>query len=228
MYKKEEKITVTGKYIERRKYEKSVTRALPTRNGGRKVAGYNSINTGKYRQQTIYKQQATVRRRVLGNFDFAEHTPDLNEAGIEFKNFIDRLRTKHKGIEVKYLAVYEFTKKGSVHFHMITNVSSSKPILRQLWENGKIEIDIIESIEQLQKTASYFIKGFHDLRIGSRTPYKASRNLTQSENYFEQKEIDVLYSVYCLNERSPNIYRKYHSEFNGDIEFEGFILDSDI
>jgi hypothetical protein len=238
MNKNTEKITVTGNYIERRRYEKSVKRAaLPSRNGGRKSVG-NSINSERYRLQTINTQQATVRRRVLGNFGvgsyvftltFAEHTPDLEEANIEFKNFIDRLRTKFKGINVKYLAVYEFTKKGSIHFHMITNISSSELLLGKLWGNGKeIKIDIIQSIEQLQATASYFIKGFKDLRIGSRTPYKASRNLAQSEKYFEQEEIEVLNNFYCLNERCPNIYRNYHSEFNGNIEFEGFILDPDI
>jgi hypothetical protein len=66
--KNTEKITVTGNYIEIKKYEKSVNRALPSKNGGRRRKGYKSDNSAKYRKQTINTQRVNVRRKVLGSF----------------------------------------------------------------------------------------------------------------------------------------------------------------
>ncbi|MEX2461305.1 MAG: hypothetical protein WD469_08425 [Paenibacillaceae bacterium] len=233
MDKKTDKIIVTGACVERISYGKITNNAVPTRSGGRKISTEKSIDSVKYRLSTIKNQISNVRRMILGNFGigsyvytltFAELTTDIDEASKEFKNFIDRLRVNFKGITINYLAVYEFTELGSVHYHMITNANIQEEQLRKIWVCGKeVEIDEMDSLERLQKVASYFVKGFSDPRIGSRTPYKASRTLSKPVKLLSA-EAKNAEDVYQLEDRVVQSMYNYESKFNGQISVDVFLI----
>ena len=54
---------------------------------------------------------------------FAENEQNIESANRKFRYFVDKVRRVKK--DFKYLCIPEFQKRGAIHYHLLTNVSTS-------------------------------------------------------------------------------------------------------
>lgn len=111
---------------------------------------------------------------------FSEHITDVEDANYEFKKFIQRLKRKLDN-PLKYLAVWERTKKNRIHYHMV--IFDLKYIewqtLEKVWGNGFIKINDISHVES-QNVGRYIAKYFSkdvDFKDYKKKAFFTSRNL---------------------------------------------------
>lgn len=143
------------------------------------------------RKQTYYREKRhEIRRLIEMNYKanhtkfvtltFAEHITDVETANYEFKKFIERLKNNLKK-RIKYLAVWERTKKERIHYHMV--LFDMKYIdwseLERIWKNGFVKINDISHVESAnvgRYIAKYFSKDV-DKRDYKKKAFFTSRNL---------------------------------------------------
>jgi len=125
------KYVVAGQYIEVYKYQtEKVTRRQTSNN----FAGWNKnvVKDELKETQSYLNAKSHIRRLVNANFvqkrssfltlTYAENVQDVKKAKQDFKLFIMRLNWSLYKVRVnrlKYLAVYEYQKRGAIHFHIV-------------------------------------------------------------------------------------------------------------
>lgn len=113
----------------------------------------------KNRHDSVVKIRRSIMMYAQENFNaeydkfvtltFEENITDLKKANYLFLKFIKRLRYK-TGRDFKYLAVIEFQKRGSVHYHMISDLGYiKKSELSDIWSNGFVYINRIKHVDDL-------------------------------------------------------------------------------
>jgi len=152
---------------------------------------------------------------------FRQPIQDLTQANYELKKFIQRLKTTYP--QLKYIAVPEFTKKGNIHYHLLTNNKYIKSqFLEQIWKNGFIKINKTRDQYNLSFYISkYLTKNNFDIRYFNKKKYFFSKNLLRSiitigikaKNFFDShlKEITTNFEKWYKNTVNNWIfYRVYH------------------
>lgn len=143
------------------------------------------------RKQKYYREKRhEIRRLIEMNYKarytkfvtltFSNHVTDVEKANYEFKKFIERFKYKlQKGI--KYLAVWERTKKDRIHYHMV--IFDLKYIkwsdLEKVWGNGFIKINDVSHVES-ENVGRYIAKYFSkdvDISDYKKKAFFTSRNL---------------------------------------------------
>lgn len=158
------------------------------------------------RRQKYYKNKAEELRRLVDvNFDnqtcFLTLTQnkdsiirdDVDCGNNEFKKFIKRLKyylyKYYSKSLLKYLATWERTKKGILHYHIILfsfPYIQSKTI-EKIWGHGFIKINLVDHVQK-DKKAAYIAKYFSkdlELRDAQKRAYFSSKNLKKPyEDYY--------------------------------------------
>ena len=153
---------------------------------------YNSI----LRMQKYYEQcRWDIARMVDTNFDnntkfmtltFKENITDVSYTNKEFSKFIKRLNYylyKEKKQLLKYLAVWEQQKRGSIHYHVIF---FSLPYiknndLQKIWGFGFVKINRID-VDSKENRGRYVSKYFSkniDIKDYKQKSFFKSQNLIQ-------------------------------------------------
>lgn len=156
------KLIQTGHILEVYQYEKEPIIPDNSDHGDSDDFPYHDINAtdekawiyeteGKQTKEEYGKKNANVRRNIVrrqlnANFSknskfitltFKDHVTDLDVSNKQFKEFIQRLRSRYG--DFKYLAVIEFTKIGRVHYHMVSDLPYiQKGLLYAIWQNRPI------------------------------------------------------------------------------------------
>lgn len=144
---------------------------------------------------SVRRAKVGIKRLVYSNdLQYGEHTKfltltkqenwGLTEAGLYFKNFIKRLNYS-LNLDLKYVAVPEFQKRGSVHYHAVLFnfpfVSGVYSRLRDLWGGDRLELDVLKSHSDVEYAvpyiSKYVAKQFEDKRFFGRRRYYPSRAL---------------------------------------------------
>lgn len=108
----------------------------PILSGFRSTATKNTkLNTQHSRQKSNIRAKRTLYDLIVLNFShrftfmtltFKDNLQNIDYANYVFKIFIKRLKyylkKKFNTFELKYIAVPELQKRGSIHFHLITNL----------------------------------------------------------------------------------------------------------
>ncbi len=179
---------------------------------------------------TNQRRRDTVRRLACSNFNaqydkfftltFADNKTDVKECNYLFKKFMQKLKYKLK-IDIKYLAVIEFQKRGAVHYHVLSNIPYiPQNELQELWGNGFVYINAISHVDNIGAyIVKYMTKDNTDERLQGLKAYLYSRNLRKSEQYINHnlKEFDKLESKIKekYNFNSDNLV--YESEFDTEL-----------
>lgn len=156
---------------------------------------------------------------------FAENVQDRKFANSEFNKFIKRMK-KHKE-NLKYLAVVEAQKRGSLHFHILLfNLPYLKvENIRKEWTYGFIKINRInDKMGRIgQYISKYFVKDALNENIGEKQKrYLTSRNL----NIYEELEFvtdEKGYNEIVEKEKEKITYKKDYKikeSYSSDDEIE--------
>lgn len=156
---------------------------------------------------------------------FAENEQNIESANRKFRYFVDKVRRVKK--DFKYLCIPEFQKRGAIHYHLLTNVSTSddKLIYSQsdnpkykhikYWNLGFDSIEVIKGdIKKIVGYISKYMTKEIDNRLFGHRRYLYSNNLDKPlENYidtdivrdfnFYQKKIQELQPIYQRDYINP-------------------------
>lgn len=234
MYVPYRKITVlTNDIIEVKTYDR-----LNTAGGGdiseiEKGTGLNLDRNYGYRQRL---RKTNVRQLVTCNFSdhskfitltFRENEIDVKKANYEFKKFIGRLTYFNNKKSFKYLAVIEFQKRGSVHYHMIADLDFiPSGMLSAMWGQGFIKINDISQVDNIGAyVVKYMNKDSDDDRLQGLKAYNCSRGLTRptelkSWEFSDREAIDQFSRE--LQEKTPVYSSQYTSETAGQILYQQY------
>lgn len=166
--------------------------------GGGNVGAHTEETKEENYNRTIKARRDNVRRLATMNFDvkyskfitltFGQCDFDTTspiETDKRFKLFIMRLKRYlakyHPTIELKYLAVLEYQKRGAIHYHMICNLPFiQKKQLAELWGHGFVKINAIDKVDNIGAyVVKYMTKEKADSRLKGFKGYLHSRNLKE-------------------------------------------------
>ncbi|WP_210140080.1 Rep protein [Staphylococcus sp. GDY8P112P] len=163
---------------------------------------------------------------------FSNHVTDVEKANYEFKKFIERFKYKlQKGI--KYLAVWERTKKDRIHYHMV--IFDLKYIkwsdLEKVWGNGFIKINDVSHVES-ENVGRYIAKYFSkelDIRDYKKKAFFTSKNLKKPKKITLQSH-EELENLFNLNNSSYSKTYKQLSKvedkyIEGEVDY--YIIEKD-
>lgn len=225
------KIIATGHVIELFKYERA---PFVTGKGGRSEDDPPDENKSKEENDRSngFKKRNNCRRLVLSNFSenskfitltFENNITELDQANKEFDKFIKRLRRKYK--DFKYIAVIEFTKKGRIHYHMISNLPYiSKQRLSDIWQNGFVKINNITHVDNIGAyVVKYMVKDIVDLRLAGRKAYMTSKNLDRPIE-IKGDQAEEIIKLYELNHKKEVFSNSYETEYQGKAIYKEYNL----
>jgi hypothetical protein len=196
----------------------------------------------KHREQTLKKARQKIRRLVNANagqwtspngqkakpkfltLTFKDNETDLKKANYEFMKFIQRLKYRYR-LDVKYLAVVEFQKRGAIHYHLIL---FNMPYIDQLdalqavWGHGFIKLKGIKEVDNVGAYLCKYLTKETAEKLKEEKSYFSSRGLHQPEVLKNDKKIDQL--VAGLG--SPRFEAEYSNEYIGITKYKQFNLNS--
>jgi len=193
------KLVISGDIVEVYDYKgRGYIKNLPSdeqkcRQGGRTVE--RSINYEANRQKSAQRAKRDLKRLINANHNqypgcttkfltltFRDHITDIETANKKLEKFIKRLNYKlfkTKKACVRYVAVPEFTKKGRVHYHLVTfNVPFVKAAeVADIWSHGYIKINRCDDVTNLGAYVSKYLTKETDTRLEGKKRYFSSRGL---------------------------------------------------
>ena len=209
------KIICTNSHIEIWKYDRPIRVGRQKRQADpdkkREKRGYERVNDIVRRRKYYKNRREEIRRIVDLNFDErtsfltltqapeVESRMDIKVSNYCFDKFIRRLKyylgKKFPGTPLKYLATWERTESGVIHYHVILFSFPFIPAktLEEIWGLGFIKVNKIKGIEAKRRgsyISKYFTKDI-DQREYKTKAYFRSRNLKVpvSHKYFIPDEV---------------------------------------
>lgn len=103
----------------------------------------NSANNVSKFRSNLVRAKTNLIARVLHNFwdvdkltfltlTFRENLKDIRQANKIFNRFMDYLSKRQKGI--MWVVIYEYQKRGAVHFHMLIDEHFDQEEIRRWWD----------------------------------------------------------------------------------------------
>mgnify|MGYP000358220771 CR=1 FL=1 len=147
---------------------------------------------------------------VFATLTQKENQVSLPISNRRFSEFIKRLNYE-LGMKLKYVAVPEFQKRGSVHFHI---VFFNLPFLHvkkfeKIWGYGMTNVQLMKKANRTGAyLAKYFTKAVQDPRLYQKKAYFSSRGLKKPVDIFGGYEVDEFL-------RGVTIKEVHHKNYNG-------------
>lgn len=241
-YSVQEKIIISGDYVEIYKYSRGYYVGVPQqRSIKRSVEIYHHIKKQQQeiRIDSLKRTKKRLKRMVNSNKDlnkfltltFADNVTDLKIANNEFKKFIKRLNYKYP--KFKYVAVPEFQERGAVHYHLLCNIRyltvSELDELRQMWGNGWIDLRRIDKVENvgnyMAKCLSYLGKANQDNRLFGRKKFFYSINLLTPVIYDRWSDIKEFYEFWKIWIVKKLLWKtEFDTKWLGSVSYEIYRL----
>ena len=204
-----------------------------------KTIEYKNILRSKFQLQRIVKSNEEEFKTFL-TLTFAENLGDVELANKKFAIW----RTKVKSIfkDFKYVCVPEFQKRGSVHYHLLTNIEidkiynysrRGKKLETQLiipqnntdkhqydvkfWSYGFTSVFPMKDINVVGYITKYMTKDIDNRLFGFRR-YLNSNNLVKpKEHYVDISSDKDFLSLLERQNKSEEIYKGSYYSFEGDV-----------
>jgi len=144
----------SGKYLEFYEYTKPIKTGYTRRDTNRRFNSHakptlpRDHQNERTRGDNVSRTRKEIRRLINSNpslskfitLTFATEVKHLCQANRLFKTFIQRLKYVFPGVQ--YLSVPEFTKKGRVHYHLLSDLPYVENAqLAEIWGNGFVKIN---------------------------------------------------------------------------------------
>ena len=182
-------IVLCGSNVYRYDFKDTILLGMDSPNAlGRKFKAKEE-DSEQYRQKTIKRNQRLIKQIIECNhinqsklltITHKANITDLDYSHYEFMKFIQRLNYNLKR-KLKYLAVIEYQKRGSIHYHIIIfNLAEKLDLdkMRTLWTHGSINVKRITN----EKGISHYISSYFDItdnRLLQRKMYLCSKGLNR-------------------------------------------------
>lgn len=190
-------------------------------------ADENYAKTQRYRR-------SKVRQLINANYDsnskfitltHRENTVDLPKAQRKFKIFIKELRKTYP--DLKYVAVIEFQKRGSIHYHMICNLPYvPAKYIENKWKQGYVKINKIKHVDNIGAyVTKYMTEDMDDKRLQGKKAYNHSQNNTKPmllTSWKNSSQTQFIYDNYCKDKKSLVYERLIHTQDHGTILFRQY------
>ena len=186
-------------------------------------------------QFALTRSRRNIRRLINTNpalnkfltLTFAENVCDTDIANYEFKKFVKRLKFHYPQLDLQYLAVIEFQKRGAVHYHMILDIPKiNSKKLAELWGNGFIKINRIKSCDNLGAYVSKYLSKESTERLFNKKKFFYSRNLEKPKEFLDTKEIGLIKDFYQLEKMKPTFESTFENEHIGKVYYTQFKIKS--
>ena len=236
MKKYKKKFIVSGDILELYEYENDIYTDYDLSKFREHTGRCNSSVTDEdtkriNREKTSNRSARNVRRLVNTNIQenskfvtltFGEDIKDLKESNYIFKKFKQRLEYQLK-INLKYLCVPEFTKKGRVHFHVIFfNLPFIKnTTLEMIWGQGFIKINKIDNCDNVGSYVAKYMTKENEQLIEQKS-YFTSRNLDKPIELINEKEIEILAD--SLSQSDVVYENSFENDFVGQVNYTQYNL----
>lgn len=187
------KFIESGGILEVYEYENEVSKHTKNKRKSRFQRGI--VKIGYIRPSNARRRTLAFTRLVRANLSGEErpvlltlthaNIPSYERAIENITLFFKRLRA-YCGRSFRYIAVPEFQKRGSIHFHaivwgidrVITDNEQQNRYLQNIWQRGYLDCIITDGSPKLASYLSkYLSKGLLSQRIGSKKGYFCSRNI---------------------------------------------------
>lgn len=211
--------------------------------------------TMERREQTVRDAKNRLRRIANANFSeinlfmtmtYSYDIEDVSKGDKHFSDFITNLR-EETGQKFNYIAVREFTKKGRLHYHMITDVNlywdDDEDILKSLerdvakvWGQGFVDIKRMDRHNSRQKRfkdkgidnvgaymTKYFSKSIDDERLYGHKMYLTSQGLIRPVE-LTQEDAEKVLRDYGFTKENETFTNGYESEYLGKISYKEYNL----
>lgn len=193
------------------------------------------------RKQKYYRNKMhDIRRLIEMNYvsdftkfvtlTFSEQIEDVEKANYMFNKFIKRLKY-NLGKSIKYIAVWERTKKNRIHYHVvffdIKFISWNK--LEKIWGNGFIKINDVSHVDKPnvgRYISKYFSKDL-DVKDMNKKAFFTSRNLRKPKKITLQTD-EELSNLVDLGNQSYSTTYKSKSKFDDkyiDYDVNYYVID---
>lgn len=212
-------VIISGQYLEHYQYQKPVF-CQKKQKLIKKKTNYNI-------KSNINRAKHEFRRLIYTNFQefkfitltFKDDIKDYSIANYEFNKFIKKLSRVYTYL---YIAVPEKTKKGRIHYHVISSLPYIKnQELRKIWGNGFIRINRTTEIERIVIYLTKYL--FKDKSQKHKKKYFCSRNIKRPQKLvdlealllLEVEELSLIYNTNWITDYYGMIsYGFYKSNIN--------------
>lgn len=189
------------------------------------LSASEKIDSLQKRKKYYLEKKQEIRRLVDCNFDSSSSfltltqrndsiiQDDIDIGNREFQNFLKRLKRYlkkyHPERVLKYIATWELTKAGKIHYHIILFSFPYVPAkeIERLWTHGFIKINQIDKVKREVVglyISKYFTKDL-DMKTAKKKSYFTSRNLIKPLEYkfYVPKDFNI------ENYGSPSYEKEY-------------------
>lgn len=227
-----EKLIISGKFIEHYRYERFIkTGDVNVYRGTGRAGSADEAEKTENRKKVMQRARSLLRRLINSNvaqymdsegnpytskfltMTYKENIQDIKYSNREFRKFVKRLN-RYVGFNVKYVSVLEFQKRGAVHYHVVFfNLPYIKKArLAEIWGHGHVKINKIETVDNVGAYVSkYMGKDLEDKRLLGKKCYFSSRGLKKPEEITDRSTVKVI-----MNSLSGHMQLKYEKSFNSD------------
>jgi hypothetical protein len=223
------KVIISGDSLEFYKYSEPITIKKKQRKNYKKRSR-SDVLTSYIKSPLTYKPvsrfsfrrtRANISRLVSANPDltrfltltFENDISDLKVSSAIFKLFIMRL--KYEVPNLKYVAVPEFTKKGRIHYHLLTNFSMPNSRLRSIWGHGFVMINKINHVKFVNLyIAKYISKDLFKVKYFGFQKVLYSRNLYRPLIFNGFKKINPILKLIEVFGLEPVFKKSYTNPYN--------------
>lgn len=187
----------------------------------RKLSTIDTLHKKNNIDYNIIRRQNIIRRALLQNEDinkfitltFKNHITEEKEGHKKLEQFIKRFKYKYP--KTKYIAIPEKTKKGRMHYHLLTNNEYIKnEEIAKIWQQGFIKINRFNNKQHIALYVTKYITKEQQLKVKKKHIYM-SRNI-------EKPEIYVNYEALCeMHNKQLNMImqKKYKNKHIGILTY---------
>lgn len=161
---------------------------------------------------------------------YAENMQDVLKAKTDLNFFVKNIKKVYK--DFKYIAIPEFQKRGSIHFHLLTNLSSESILIyKQIdnkkyyhikyWNKGFTKVDFLKNdIKKIIGYISKYMTKDCDNRLFNIKRYTSSQNLIKPiEEYIDTTSINNNYINKILKNKELIYSNTYLDNENNEVCF---------
>ena len=172
---------------------------------------FNLISTNAW---FWYKENNLAYLPVFLTLTQKENMTEIKHSNTLHTRFIKNLNYyifHTKKVQIRYLSVLEFQKRGAIHYHIIFfNLPyTPKKYIREIWGQGFVHIRKIDENKNVAKyLVKYLGKANHDIRLQNKKRYSCSRGLLKPIAVNNEKDAHALF------QKIPKEYMTGTNTFN--------------
>ncbi len=234
----QEKVVMSGKILEYYRYSKPIFRGFKKNEKDKEKIKLDEesktdptlSSSNEKRDDNIIRAKTKIKRLVNSNSDmnkfvtltFRKNITDIEIANKYFTNFIKKL--KYKYLDLKYLVIPEFQKRGAVHYHLLCNLNFiPNKKLSEIWGHGFIKINRIKNVSSIGSYVSKYLT--KDIKMSRKKNFFYSKNLNLPQEFVDKVEVENLSSFYNLPDSKPEYETIFSNEYVGNVEYKQFNLE---